>query len=162
MRGIYVAALVAIQTFAAFHVAEGGSKAAGRLVSGVERILGDRTDSDQTLEQIVGNDKDKTYALYFGAKWCGFCQKMKPTIEQLNKDGYIIFMVDGDKNKSLAKEFNVSGYPTVVIMNGGKEVTRFVGLTEKETIVANLKTRKEQEGTVTPIPVPDYPMMRSR
>ncbi len=60
---------------------------------------------------------NKKVFLHFRADWCGYCKKMDQTtfqdslvIEFLNKY-FVSIKVDGDKEKSLAKKYKVTGYP---------------------------------------------------
>ncbi len=80
----------------------------------------------------------------FFATWCPPCKQLAPTIEALEKeyDGKIeIKSIDTDQNKELAQKFNVQAIPTLVFLDAkGKELSRIVGLTSKDTIVARFKT----------------------
>jgi thioredoxin-like negative regulator of GroEL len=65
--------------------------------------------------------------LYFKATWCSVCRTMRPIIEQLQKEGYDIQVVDTDKDKNLPKKYNIDSLPTSVMIQDGQEVDRFVG-----------------------------------
>jgi len=60
--------------------------------------------------------------LYFGASWCQYCVKMKPSwedkeVRQVLRDKNIsLFRIDTDKKKDLAEEYGVSGLPTTIIV----------------------------------------------
>lgn len=72
-------------------------------------------------------------AKFFGT-WCPPCKKMKPVFESLsneNKYSNITFIeVDADKNAELLQQYNVSGLPTFVLFQNGKEVSRASGADE--------------------------------
>lgn len=72
----------------------------------------------------------------FSASWCTFCQMLKPELEALDK--IWIGVVDGDDSPNLAQKFNVSGYPTMVLLKNGKEVDRLVGYCSKEEILSKV------------------------
>jgi thioredoxin 1 len=80
----------------------------------------------------------------FWATWCPPCKELKPTIEALEKEyeGKIeIRSIDVDQNKDLAQKFNVQAIPTLVFLDAkGNELSRIVGLTQKDTIVGRFKT----------------------
>jgi len=80
----------------------------------------------------------------FWATWCPPCKELKPTIEALEKEyeGRIeIKSIDVDQNKDLAQKFGVQAIPTLVFLDAkGKELSRIVGLTPKDTIVGRFKT----------------------
>ena len=73
----------------------------------------------------------------FYANWCGHCKKMKPDWEnaakQVNVNGEKkMVMVDlGDKDdlaqEQLRKDYNIRGYPTIVDLEGGKQVGEYSG-----------------------------------
>ena len=80
----------------------------------------------------------------FWATWCPPCKQLKPTIEALEKEyeGKIeIKSIDVDQNKDLAQKFKVEAIPTLVFLDAkGKELSRIVGLTLKDTIVGRFKS----------------------
>ncbi len=65
--------------------------------------------------------------LYFTASWCSVCKVMRPIIEQLQKEGYDIKIIDSDKEKKLVKRFRIESLPTTLILQDDKEIDRFVG-----------------------------------
>ena len=79
----------------------------------------------------------------FWATWCPPCKELKPTIEALEKEyeGRIeIRSINVDENKELAQKFEVKAIPTLVFLDAkGKELSRIVGLTQKDTIVGRFK-----------------------
>ena len=73
----------------------------------------------------------------FYADWCGHCKRFKPEFEQAmeklngqtNKNGKKLRLVkvDCDANKDLAKEYGISGYPTVKILQDDGTITEYGG-----------------------------------
>lgn len=60
---------------------------------------------------------DKPAIVDFTATWCGPCQRIAPVLEELAKEyegRIVIYKVDIDKNRDLAKEFNVSSIPAIL------------------------------------------------
>lgn len=81
----------------------------------------------------------------FETDWCGPCKSMDEWIwtdadvaDRL-KAGYIGVKLDGDIEKATVKRFTVSGYPTIIVLDGsGKELWRVVGYQSSKEILAKL------------------------
>ena len=71
--------------------------------------------------------KGEVVVVLFKTDWCGHCQKMAPHFDKAtsaldgSKDSngktLRFVKVDCDENKELGKQFGVSGYPTIKILN---------------------------------------------
>jgi thiol peroxidase len=69
----------------------------------------------------------------FYAVWCPPCKALAPRLEALAGQyaGRVAFYrVDAEKLTALAEEFEITAYPTVVLLRGGQVVQRWVGLRE--------------------------------
>jgi thiol-disulfide isomerase/thioredoxin len=82
----------------------------------------------------------------FEATWCGPCKSMDEWIwndaevASLLNTGYVGVKLDGDIEKALVKRYNVSGYPTMVILDAtAKESKRLVGYQTSKDIIAAVK-----------------------
>ena len=78
----------------------------------------------------------------FYADWCGPCKIMGPVIEELAKEveGQAkVGKLNVDEESDLAVEYNVMSIPTIIIFKNGEEAKRFVGVTNKEDLLAELK-----------------------
>ena len=72
----------------------------------------------------------------FWATWCGPCKMLAPVIEELAADyeGKLhVLKVDTDENQTLAMNYGIMNIPTVVLLQGGNEVDRLVGVLPKES-----------------------------
>ena len=80
---------------------------------------------------------DKPVLVDFNADWCGPCQMLKPTIEQLSdeRDDVKFVSVNIDENDDLAYDYNVSSIPCLVLFRDGAEAKRSVGLKPKSEII---------------------------
>ena len=78
------------------------------------------------------NDGEKT-VFFFTAEWCGDCrfiQPFLPEIEGENPD-YRFIQVDRDAYLDLAKEWDVYGIPSLVVLEKGQEIGRLVNRDRK-------------------------------
>lgn len=75
------------------------------------------------------------HILYFTADWCNPCKKVKPIVEELNRDSSIKFQfIDVDQEVEMAKNMNVRSVPTFIVVENGSEVKRAVGAQTKEQL----------------------------
>ena len=75
------------------------------------------------------------HILYFTADWCHPCKKVKPIVEELNRDSSIKFQfIDVDQEVEMAKNMNVRSVPTFIVVENGSEVKRAVGAQTKEQL----------------------------
>jgi thioredoxin 1 len=89
------------------------------------------------MEEITENNissilNKKEYLLfYFTAKWCGPCQKVKPSILQLKEglktDNIQFYMIDIDDNDELCEKCNVTSVPTFILFKDKKSLGQCKG-----------------------------------
>lgn len=74
--------------------------------------------------------------LYFTAEWCNPCKKVRPIVEELNRDlaenKFII--VDADSELELLEKFSIKSVPTFIVLEDGKEVKRATGVQTREQL----------------------------
>lgn len=63
----------------------------------------------------------------FYAPWCGHCQKLAPTWDELanslrNDDAVGISKIDCTQHRSVCGQFDIKGYPTLLWIEDGKKV----------------------------------------
>ncbi len=76
--------------------------------------------------------------LYFTADWCNPCKKVKPIVEELNREQIIakFFMIDADIESEMVSDFEVKSVPTFVLIRDNKEVSRTTGAKTKEELLS--------------------------
>ena len=72
--------------------------------------------------------------LYFSAPWCGPCRMLGPIMERVNNT-IPVQKVNVDEQSDKAIQFNVRNVPTVVLLENGQEVKRFVGVRQESEYV---------------------------
>lgn len=79
--------------------------------------------------------------LDFWAAWCPPCRAIKPTIEALARDldNVTFGTVDVETEETLAKRFNVTAIPVLILFKDGKVVNRMVGAQSRSAIEKWLK-----------------------
>ena len=86
---------------------------------------------------------DKPAIVDFTATWCGPCQRIAPILDERahELDGKIvIYKVDIDKNRDLAKAFNVSSIPAVLYIPLDGEPLMTVGSRDKGKFITEINT----------------------
>ena len=74
----------------------------------------------------------------FYADWCGPCKMLAFVLNDVEKalgDKVTILKLDFDKNKELVDQYEVKGYPTLILLKDGQEVKRMQGLQQKPAII---------------------------
>ena len=94
--------------------------------------------TSENYEQEVLN-ADKPVIVDFYADWCGPCRMMSPIINEIAEekaDTVKVGKVNVDENQDLAMEYGVMSIPTIVILKNGKVEKTFVGVRDKNEILA--------------------------
>jgi thioredoxin-related protein len=119
------------------------------------------TDLKSALE-LAKKEKKSVLVEFTGSDWCPPCIAMrkavftkKEFVNEASKD-FILVEIDmprgekeiAEKNQPLVEEYEISGFPTVVLLNTeGKEFTRFVASAypDVEKFLAHLKKSLENK-----------------
>ena len=62
------------------------------------------------------------HVFYFTADWCGPCKKVRPIVQELIQEGHSFQIIDVDIEKELAKKFEISSVPTLILFKNEKSV----------------------------------------
>ena len=77
----------------------------------------------------------------FFADWCGPCRKMGPILEEVETEltNVKFAKINTDNNLDVARKYQVSGLPTLMVFKNGEPVERLVGLMPKSSIITNIE-----------------------
>ena len=97
------------------------------------------------MESFNGRDWDESVlaspvpvAVAFSAAWCVPCTIMAPALEWASahfRDRLKVGRLDVDANPAVSARYNVVGLPTVLVVDGGQEAERRVGLMDSSALV---------------------------
>ena len=89
-------------------------------------------------------DKSGVMLVEFYSKTCGPCKMLSFVLKDINKNDpdFRIFTVDFDANQDLKERCGVKGFPTMLFMKDGVEVSRLEGLKQKPAIIQEISKLK--------------------
>jgi len=106
------------------------------------------------VELTIDNFKDHVatgdHFVKFYAPWCGHCQRLAPTWDNLAKSvehdtSISIAKVDCTQHRALCTDFEVKGYPTLLWFKDGKKVQKYQGSRSHEDLKAFLESMKNTD-----------------
>lgn len=62
--------------------------------------------------------------LIFASPTCPLCKEIIPQIEKKLGDKISILYIDGNKWEKIADEYDIDYYPTLILLEDGKEINR--------------------------------------
>ena len=65
--------------------------------------------------------------LYFSAPWCQPCKMLSPVMEQVSNT-IPVNKINVDEQPDFAQKYGIRSVPTVVLLEGGHEVKRHIGV----------------------------------
>lgn len=87
------------------------------------------------FNEIVNDYQENLILVDCWAPWCGPCKAFGPIFEQLQKEyqnkGVIFTKLNTDQNQGIARQFNITGIPTTLMIHNKKLISRSVGLQNK-------------------------------
>ncbi len=96
--------------------------------------------TDATFDEIV-NSSEKPVLVDFWAPWCGPCKMIGPIIAEIAEeyaDKARVCKVNTDEHREAAVEYAINAIPTIILFNQGQIAKKWVGLTTKKDILAEL------------------------
>jgi thioredoxin 1 len=91
-------------------------------------------------EEYDAMDKSGGMLVEFYSKTCGPCKMLAFVLKDINKNNpdLPIYTIDYDENVELKERCGVKGFPTMLFMQDGKEVSRMEGLKQKPAIIKEI------------------------
>jgi thioredoxin 1 len=106
-----------------------------------EPMVGGGTYENYTEERYLELKGQKSFALFFHAKWCGECKSIeKNLMKNLSSypEGVVILKADYDTETELKKEFDVKVQTTFVIFDAKGNVTMNKPIFNAEDVIAEI------------------------
>jgi thiol-disulfide isomerase/thioredoxin len=119
--------------------------AAAALASSAAQVAWRDAQTDAEVESAfkLARESGKPVLLYWGAKWCPYCNQLQATLFNRQDfieltSGVVPVRIDGDGPgaQKLGSRFKVRGYPTLILMSAsGQEITRLPGEVDAAQVV---------------------------
>jgi thiol-disulfide isomerase/thioredoxin len=87
---------------------------------------------------FVGGSSDRMI-VEFTKDNCVPCKQLQPSIERLKQQGWTVRTVNTDREPLTVRRFSVQSVPTLIILDGGREIDRIVGAAPYEKLAIRLE-----------------------
>lgn len=75
----------------------------------------------------------------FWAEWCGPCKMVAPVLDELSKEhGVALVKVNVDEETDLAKDFNITSIPMILMVENGEITKQIMGAKPKFALAKDL------------------------
>ena len=91
--------------------------------------MSEETTLPPSFNELV-RDSEKPVLVDFYADWCGPCKMVSPAIQRLaveNKGRFLTVKIDTDRKQALARQYEITGIPTIMLFHKGQVLMRLSG-----------------------------------
>jgi len=76
----------------------------------------------------------------FWAEWCGPCKMVAPVLDELSKEHNVnLVKINVDEETELAKDFNITSIPMILLVENGQVVKQIMGAKPKFALAKDLE-----------------------
>ena len=95
-------------------------------------------------EEYDAMDTSGGMLVEFYSKTCGPCKMLAFVLKAIDKNDpdFPMYTIDFDENVELKERLGVKGFPTMLFLKDGEEVSRLEGLKQKPAIIKEIDTIK--------------------
>lgn len=106
--------------------------------AGNKNVEGRSSEKQMSLPEFnTAINTGKFVLVDFGAEWCPPCKKMEPVLKSLqtnNPNKFTLVKVDGGRDETILKQYNVTALPVFILFKNGLQVWRKDGIAEEKEI----------------------------
>ena len=111
--------------------------------NGLPEVSGATPNKGMTMSEYTALTIKKSLVLIdFYAEWCAPCKKMKPFLEEIDKEmasTLDVVRIDADAEKDLCQNMKVDALPVLILYKNGKEVWKHKAFISKADLMAKIK-----------------------
>jgi len=87
---------------------------------------------------------------YFTADWCQPCKKVRPIVEELNRETVDVTfqIIDVDMESDLVKTFEITSVPTFILFENEQQTNRITGAQTREKLNEFINYKKDIQENV--------------
>lgn len=74
----------------------------------------------------------------FYTTWCTFCRNQRIELTDLETSEMWIGLVDAEESPEIAKKYDITGFPTFILLKDGEKIADFVGFHKKAQLLNKL------------------------
>lgn len=74
----------------------------------------------------------------FYTTWCGYCRNQRIELSEFEQSKIWIGLVDAEESPQIAQRYNITGYPTFILLKDGKQIAEISGFHTKSQLLNKL------------------------